>query len=101
VWSVNSVIKSLGIPFYSSFIYDIHEDYTDSIDKMFEHSLDYTLGKANEHSTFLPMLADSLTTTNTPYEGARNSNNLGTDEFHPTQDFMLNWFNTIVLDKLL
>ena len=101
VWSVNNVIKSLGIPFYSSFIYDIHEDYTDSVDKMFGHSLDYTLGKANRDSTFLPMLADSLTITNTPYECARDSNNLDTDEFHPTRDFMLNWVNTVVLNKLL
>lgn len=91
---VNSFLKTQNIPFYSSFIYDITADYKNDVDKSFGHSLDYTLGQANSNSKFLSMLSDTLVLKNTPYECAKDSNQLGSDEFHPTQDFMINWVNS-------
>lgn len=97
---VNTFLKTQNIPFYSSFIYDIHANYTPEVDKFFEHSLDYTLGRANPESKFLPMLDDTLILTDTPYEVARRTNSLGNDKFHPTQSFMIDYVSSVVIDKL-
>lgn len=98
----HALIQSLSIPCYNSFIYDIHADYDLEIDKLFKHSLDYTLGQVAKNSTLHPLLSTtSLHFNNTPYEWARDSGNLGDDEFHPTPQAMYNWFSTFVVDKLI
>ena len=97
----HNLIKAIGINSYCSFIYNIHADYDLKTDKLFQHSLDYTLGQVDKDSSLYKLLLKTpLALDNTPYEWAYENNLLDEDEFHPTPQAMHDWFCKFVIGKL-
>jgi hypothetical protein len=96
-----AILKTQNIPYYSNFIYDVHADYSEYADILFDKPLEHTLGKISPKSQYCSLLPwNQLDTQNTPFEWAKNQNLLDTDQFHPTPDAMHAWFEQFVIPKL-
>jgi hypothetical protein len=96
-----ATLKIQNIPYYSNFIYDVHADYSNYADIMFNSPLEHTLGKISPKSQYYNLMPwDHLDMQNTPFEWAKNQNLLDTDQFHPTPDAMHAWFDQFVITKL-
>jgi len=80
-------LESNHIPYHMSFIYDIDADY--SKDKW-----EPGCGQLDRSSPLNSLVNwNNCPTTSTLFEYAKTTNQLSSDEFHPTFDCMVEWFN--------
>jgi hypothetical protein len=85
VWQTQRLLESKGIPYKMGFIYDIHHPYV-------EHYLEPGLGMVDTTSSYYDQIDWSVFQPSTPYEWARDRNQLLADNFHPTFNGMWAWF---------
>ena len=86
--SVQSLLENKNIDYEMNFIYDIHKDYSD-------FSSGYCLGTIDSASA-LYKLVDWNRINQSPglFEWARQHGYLQDDQFHPTPDGTIKWFNS-------
>jgi hypothetical protein len=85
--SVQSLLENKNIDYEMNFIYDIHKDYSDF------HS-EYCLGRIDSASTLYDLVNwNKINQSPAPFEWATRHGQLMDDQFHPTPEGIVDWFN--------
>lgn len=86
--SVQSLLENKNIDYEMNFIYDIHKDYDD-------FSSGYCLGRIDSASALYKLVDwNRINKSPGPFEWAGQHGYLQDDQFHPTPDGIMEWFNS-------